>query len=316
MSYKCFTDEFLPTSILSYFHRGFFWGITFTWIAGMSVVMGATITKSAYLDRQDYQLASRSNFLSANEISPDQHSLDQTDSTQSKLQATNIKKSSFAIPRISLFQAKFTSFVSRKYSPNNLAQSSNKQSPSNSVSKQKVQQDKFATDQVSQIVDENIDFNELRSYSDHYLSGDDANSQQFTYVVDSKSEHSSLDKFSSSKEISNFKQSKIIIRNSTNNPALAAYISNYLQERDFLNIEIANDEIYQGSTSKQGLTTIRTDDQHLKSATYVKNILGFGNLELLPSEFLNASDSSELIILLGEDAQVFSQNQDFVRFIR
>ena len=278
--------------------------------------MGATVTKSAYLDRRDYQLASRSNFLSANEISPDQHSLDQTNSTQSKQKAANIKKSSFAFPQISFFQGKSNTFVSKKNSRTNLAKSSNKPSLNSSKSRQKEHQYKFSTHQASQIADTSVNFNDLEFDSDDQLSDGDSNSQQFTYIVDSESQHSSLEKFSSSKEISNFKQSKIIIRNSTNNPKLAAYISNYLQERDFLNIEIANDEIYQGSTSQQGLTTIRTDGQNLKSATYLKNILGFGNLELLPSEFLNASDSSELIILLGDDAQVFSQNQDFVRFIR
>jgi len=319
MNYKCFTDEALPTDILSYFHRGFFWGIIFAWIAGISVAMGATITKSAYLDRRDYQLVSRSNFRLDDEISLDQQSLDPIISTKSKPltnpKTVSIKKSSFTFPQISFFQAKFASLVSNKYSRTNLAQSSNKLSLSEPITRQKIQQDQILRQQDLQILETRKNVNEIESDFDKYLSSHNADSQKLTYVVDSESRHSSLDKFSSSNEISNFKQSKIVIRNSTNNPEVGAYISGYLQERDFVNIEISNDEIYQGSTSKQGLTVIRTDGQNSKSANYLKSILGFGDLELFPSGFLNTSDPSELIILLGNDAQDFSQNQDFVSFI-
>lgn len=320
MNSKCFADEALPISILSHFHRGFFWGITISWLAGISVAMGATITKSAYLDRQNYQLASHADFQLASDNGSIQQSINRlnpdTSNSENNSTTVKVKKSKLSFPRISLFQSKIASFLNQNYSETNFSALRQNNAPSKLTSNQKKEQNKHLEQQSSPSSNIIKEAQNLESESHDYLSSNNEGSQQLIYIVDSQSQHTSLEQFSSINAIRNFKQSKIVIRNLTKNSELAEYISAYLQERDFLNIAIANVEINDGQTSQQEQTIIRTNGQNLKSATYLRNILGFGDLELLPSGFLNPSDSSELVILLGSDAQVFSQNQDFVSFIR
>ncbi len=307
MNYKYSADDALPISILSYFHRGFFWGITCSWVVGFSFVMGATITKSAYIDRQNNQLANKKVLEKS---LPKQLKLDTNKSSINDI-SFDIQELQLSFPQVAFIPEKFSSFLQQKYSKFKITYLPKKQTQREQIVSQKKQQEKYPDNSISK--QEAIN---LESISDNSLVNYNQNLPPSTYVTNSTSQKSTLEKFSTINEITNFKKSRIIIYNSTNNPELATDISEYLQEREYFNIEISNFEITQGRISQQELTKIRTDGQNLKSANYLKNILGFGDLELLPSGFLNASEPSELIILLGSDAQVFNQNQDFVSVIR
>lgn len=106
---------------------------------------------------------------------------------------------------------------------------------------------------------------------------------------------------------SNFKETKIIIQNTTNNSELADQVYAYLQERNFSHIAIAQPDF-----SNLSKTTITTQSQNLASANYLKSTLNLGMLEVVDNQPFDSSSPPLLLIRLGEDAQFFTTDRNFI----
>ena len=107
----------------------------------------------------------------------------------------------------------------------------------------------------------------------------------------------------------NFKEIKIIIQNTTNDPELAKQVYAYLQEREFRNIAIAKSQPLNISQ-----TIIISHSQDLEAANYLKTTLNLGILDLADNHSFDGNVTSQLTIHLGEDAKSFATNQNFIYY--
>lgn len=111
--------------------------------------------------------------------------------------------------------------------------------------------------------------------------------------------------------VKDFKVIPIAISNRTQRPELAIEVRDFLQERGFSQVVVAD----AGVDSSLSRTTITTIHNNLEAASYLQNTLNLGVVDLasysdrgVDSEATNAT----LIIDLGEDAQFFSTDQNFI----
>jgi hypothetical protein len=100
---------------------------------------------------------------------------------------------------------------------------------------------------------------------------------------------------------------KITIQNTTNNPELANQVYAYLQERNFSHIAIAK-----SIPSNLSQTIVTTQSENLEAANYLKNVLNLGILDVVDNQSFDGDSKPELIIYLGEDAQSFTTNHNFI----
>ncbi|VEP12551.1 hypothetical protein H1P_1530003 [Hyella patelloides LEGE 07179] len=107
----------------------------------------------------------------------------------------------------------------------------------------------------------------------------------------------------------NFKEIKIIIQNTTNDPELAKQVYAYLQEREFRNIAIAKSKPLNISR-----TIIISHSQDVEAANYLKTTLNLGILDLADNRSFDGNVTSQLTIHLGEDAKSFATNQNFIYY--
>ncbi|MEM6614463.1 MAG: LCP family protein [Cyanobacteria bacterium P01_C01_bin.72] len=84
----------------------------------------------------------------------------------------------------------------------------------------------------------------------------------------------------------------VAVQNTTNNPELGQRVVDYLRHRNFRDVYLVN---HMPLKLKQ--TKIVTNYRKVETANYLKNILGFGNLESS-----SAQPKQELILQLGKDA--------------
>lgn len=106
---------------------------------------------------------------------------------------------------------------------------------------------------------------------------------------------------------SNFKETKIIIQNTTDNSELADQVYVYLQERHFSHIAIAQPDF-----SNLSKTTITTQSQNLASANYLRSTLSLGILDVVDNQSFDSSSPPILLIQLGQDAQFFATDRNFI----
>lgn len=107
----------------------------------------------------------------------------------------------------------------------------------------------------------------------------------------------------------NFKEIKIIIQNTTNDPELAKQVYAYLQEREFRSIAIAKAQPLNISR-----TIITSHSQDLEAANYLKTTLNLGILDLVDNRSFDGGVTSPLTIYLGEDAKSFATKQNFIDY--
>ena len=89
-----------------------------------------------------------------------------------------------------------------------------------------------------------------------------------------------------------FQYSSVAVQNTTNNPELGRRVVAYLRQQNFRNVYLVK-----RMPLKLKQTKIVTDYGQVERANYLKNILGFGNLESRSS-----LAEQELVLQLGEDA--------------
>lgn len=110
----------------------------------------------------------------------------------------------------------------------------------------------------------------------------------------------------SSDSTDKFKNTKIVIQNTTNDPELANQVYAYLKERNFRNMAIAESNYLYFSK-----TILTTQSQNLEAANYLKNTLNLGILDLVENQSFDGYSQPKLIIQLGEDAQFFMTKRNF-----